>query len=70
MLRIAGMQTAPVVTPENSDKRFRDEGWQELFTFDFIKQSYLITARHVHETVSSIEGLDEQTASRARPGAT
>jgi polyhydroxyalkanoate synthase len=62
MLRFAGMQTTPVATPEHSDKRFRDEGWQELFTFDFIKQSYLITARHVHETVNGIEGLDEQTA--------
>ncbi len=62
MLRFAGMQTAPVASPENSDKRFRDEGWQEHFMFDFIKQSYLITARHVHETVNGIEGLEEQTA--------
>ncbi|MCL2161685.1 MAG: class I poly(R)-hydroxyalkanoic acid synthase, partial [Betaproteobacteria bacterium] len=62
MLRFAGMQPAPVVAPSHSDKRFRDEEWQEHFMFDFVKQSYLITARHIHETVSSVEGLDEQTA--------
>jgi polyhydroxyalkanoate synthase len=62
MLRIAGMQPAPVAVPSHSDKRFRDEEWQEDFTFDFIKQSYLITARHIHETVISVEGLDAQTA--------
>jgi polyhydroxyalkanoate synthase len=62
ILRIAGMQPAPVAVPSRSDKRFRDEGWQEDFMFDFVKQSYLITARHIHETVTSVEGLDAQTA--------
>ena len=64
MLRFAGMHPAPVVTPSSSDKRFRDEQWQEHFMFDFIKQSYLIAARHVHETVNGIEGLDGQTAKK------
>lgn len=64
MLRFAGMQAAPVVVPSRSDKRFRDEEWQEHFMFDFIKQSYLITARHIHETVHGVEGLDEQTAKK------
>ena len=48
MLRFAGMHAAPVAVPARSDKRFRDEQWQEHFMFDFVKQSYLITARHVH----------------------
>ena len=64
MLRFAGMNAAPVAVPSRSDKRFRDEGWQEHFMFDFVKQSYLITARHIHETVNSVEGLDEQTAKK------
>jgi polyhydroxyalkanoate synthase len=41
--------------------RFKDEEWEEHFLFDFIKQSYLITARHIHDVVSNVEGLDEQT---------
>ncbi|MDR2689508.1 MAG: class I poly(R)-hydroxyalkanoic acid synthase [Azoarcus sp.] len=61
MLRFAGMQAAPVAAPARSDKRFRDEEWQEHFMFDFVKQSYLIAARHIHDTVNGIEGLDDQT---------
>ena len=61
MLRFMGMPAIPVATPEKSDKRFKDEQWEEHFLFDFIKQSYLIAARHVHDTVSGVEGLDEQT---------
>ena len=61
MLRFMGMQATPVVQPEKGDKRFKDEEWQENFLFDFIKQSYLIAARHVHDTVSCVQGLDEHT---------
>ena len=62
MMRFSGMTpSAPIAAPEKSDKRFKDEEWQEHFLFDFIKQSYLITARHIHDTVSSVDGLDDQT---------
>ncbi|MCB1906498.1 MAG: class I poly(R)-hydroxyalkanoic acid synthase, partial [Rhodocyclaceae bacterium] len=61
MLRFAGMNAAPVATPDKSDKRFKDDQWQEHFLFDFMKQSYLITARNIHDTVCCVDGLDEQT---------
>jgi len=62
MMRFSGMTpSAPIAAPEKSDKRFKDEEWQEHFLFDFIKQSYLITARHIHDTVSGVDGLDDQT---------
>ena len=61
MLRVVGMQAAPVAAPTKDDKRFRDDQWQEHFLFDFIKQSYLITARHIYDTVCCVEGLDDQT---------
>ncbi|MFT4172076.1 MAG: class I poly(R)-hydroxyalkanoic acid synthase [Rhodocyclaceae bacterium] len=61
MQRFMGLQTAPLATPAKDDKRFKDEAWQDHFLFDFIKQSYLIAARHVHDTVSGVEGLDETT---------
>jgi len=64
MLRFAGMQAAPVAEPARSDKRFRDDAWQETFMFDFIKQSYLILAHHIHDIVNSVEGLDAQTAKK------
>lgn len=61
LLRMMGLPVEPLVTPARGDKRFKDEQWQEHFLFDFIKQSYLLTARHIHDTVSSVDGLDEQT---------
>ena len=60
--KMLGMPVAaPVATPKKGDNRFRDEEWEQHFLFDFIKQSYLITARHLHETVAGAEGLDEAT---------
>ena len=47
--------------PAQGDKRFKHEDWHEHFLFDYIKQSYLITARWMHDQVASVEGLDEQT---------
>ncbi|RTL57045.1 MAG: class I poly(R)-hydroxyalkanoic acid synthase [Rhodocyclaceae bacterium] len=59
MLRFAGVQMTPVAQPAKGDNRFKDETWEEHFLFDFIKQSYLIASRHIHESVSNVEGLDE-----------
>ena len=61
MLRFAGMHAAPIAAPAKDDKRFKDEEWQENFFFDFIKQSYLITARHINDTVSNVSGIDDHT---------
>ncbi len=60
-LRLMGMETAPIAQPAKDDKRFKDEQWEEHFLFDFIKQSYLITARHIHDSVRNVEGMDENT---------
>ena len=60
MMRVAGLHGAPVAAPDKSDKRFKDEEWEQHFLFDFIKQSYLIAARHIHDTVCCVEGMDEQ----------
>ena len=58
MLRMWGAAPAPVVAPTKSDKRFKHEDWQNHFLFDFIKQSYLISARHIHDVVGKVENLD------------
>jgi len=60
-LRFMGVHAAPIATPAKGDKRFKDEEWEQHFLFDFIKQSYLITARHIHDTVSGVKGLDDHT---------
>mgnify|MGYP001194510866 CR=1 len=61
MLRLMGGQAGPVAVPAQGDRRFKHEDWHEHFLFDYIKQSYLITARWMHEQVASVEGLPDQT---------
>jgi polyhydroxyalkanoate synthase len=63
-LRMMGAETAPVAEPVKGDRRFKDDDWQQNFLFDFIKQSYLITARHLHHAVVGVEGLDQHTAEK------
>ena len=60
--RMLGEPAEPVATPERSDRRFKDAAWEDNQLFDFIKQSYLLTARWIQNTVRDVEGLDEQTA--------
>jgi len=64
MMRMMGQQTRPVVEPAKNDKRFKHEDWQEHFLFDYVKQSYLIAARWLHNSVASVEGMDEESAKR------
>jgi polyhydroxyalkanoate synthase len=64
MLRMLGRQAQPVAEAPKGDRRFRHEDWQNNFLFDYLKQSYLIAARHLHDTLGSIEGLDEKTAKK------
>ncbi|PKO68007.1 MAG: class I poly(R)-hydroxyalkanoic acid synthase [Betaproteobacteria bacterium HGW-Betaproteobacteria-14] len=61
MMRFSGLETKPVAEPKKGDNRFKDEQWEEHFLFDFIKQSYLITARHIHDVVTNVEGLPVET---------
>lgn len=60
--RMMGQETAPVIEPDKGDRRFKSEEWQSNQIFDFIKQSYLLTARWLQDTVHDVEGLDPKTA--------
>ena len=62
--RLLGEPTEPVVTPERGDKRFADAAWDENTLFDFIKQSYLLSARWMQQTVRDVGGLDTKTAQK------
>ncbi|MBI1211241.1 MAG: class I poly(R)-hydroxyalkanoic acid synthase [Alphaproteobacteria bacterium] len=59
--RMLGQSVEPLIEPSPSDKRFRDKDWSEVQIFDFIKQSYLLTARWMQETVAEVKGLDPHT---------
>jgi polyhydroxyalkanoate synthase len=60
--RFLGGETEPMIEPQAGDRRFRDAAWSDNTLFDFIKQSYLLTARWLQATVREVEGIDERTA--------
>lgn len=57
---------ADVVQPEHGDKRFQDPEWGRNAFFDFLKQTYLVTARWAGDLVEHTQGLDEHTRHKAR----
>jgi polyhydroxyalkanoate synthase subunit PhaC len=62
--RMMGGAAEPGVEPVRGDKRFRDREWQENQVFDFIKQSYLLAANSMQNTVAQVNGLDEKQRRR------
>ncbi|MDA8108187.1 MAG: class I poly(R)-hydroxyalkanoic acid synthase [Betaproteobacteria bacterium] len=60
-LKLLGRASAPVAVPAKGDARFKDDDWTDHFVFDFVKQSYLITARHIQHAVAGVEGLPEES---------
>lgn len=65
-LRTAGGGAEPLIEPEPGDRRFKDPAWSENPVFDYLKQSYLLTARWMNETAgAAAAGLDADTARKA-----
>ncbi len=62
--RMMGQKPDPVIAPATDDRRFRDEAWSDNTVFDFVKQSYLLTARWLQTTVGEVDGLDPKTAQK------
>ncbi|OUR80354.1 class I poly(R)-hydroxyalkanoic acid synthase [Alphaproteobacteria bacterium 46_93_T64] len=52
-------QSIPVIGPEKGDKRFRSDEWNKNQIFNYIKQTYLLTAKSINDQVADAEGLDE-----------
>jgi polyhydroxyalkanoate synthase subunit PhaC len=62
--RIMGDEIKPVIDAPSTDRRFKDDAWRENEVFDFIKQSYLLSARYVQDVVRQVDGLDPKTAQK------
>jgi poly[(R)-3-hydroxyalkanoate] polymerase subunit PhaC len=60
--RFLGGSAEPMIAPAAGDRRFRDAAWDDNTLFDFVKQSYLLTARWLQRTVRNVEGIDEHAA--------
>jgi polyhydroxyalkanoate synthase len=62
--RMMGMDGKPVIEGDPRDRRFKDEAWKDNEVFDFIKQSYLLSARYIQDVVKQADGMDAPTAQK------
>ncbi len=62
--RMMGQTVEPVAEPARGDKRFNDPAWKDEVVFDYLKQSYLLTARWLQGTIKEVEGVDDKTAKK------
>ncbi|MBS0549902.1 MAG: class I poly(R)-hydroxyalkanoic acid synthase [Proteobacteria bacterium] len=62
--RMMGQKVEPVAEPAKGDKRFNDPAWKDEVVFDYLKQSYLLTARWLQGTVKDVDGVDAKTAQK------
>lgn len=61
-----GTPVAPVAAPTADDKRFKSDLWSQNFVFDFVKQCYLLTGRHVMSALDHVDGVDAHTRDKAK----
>ncbi|MET0378595.1 MAG: class I poly(R)-hydroxyalkanoic acid synthase [Spongiibacteraceae bacterium] len=64
MLKMVGEPVDPMVRPKVGDRRFIDPAWDDSTVFDFLKQSYLLTAEHCLRSVNELDGVDEKSRER------
>jgi polyhydroxyalkanoate synthase len=62
--RLMGGEAEPVIAADKGDRRFRDAAWSENAIFDYIKQSYLLSARWLRATVNDVDGIGEKDAQK------
>jgi polyhydroxyalkanoate synthase len=62
--RMMGQPVEPIAEPAKGDKRFNDPAWRDEVVFDYLKQSYLMTARWLQGTIKEVEGVDDKTAQK------
>lgn len=64
-LRNLGYPVEAVATPAKGDRRFKHEGWDNVPWFDFLKQSYLVNAQWLQDTVKTVALADESESATA-----
>jgi polyhydroxyalkanoate synthase len=62
--RMLGDEPKPVIAEDDKDRRFKDDAWRDHEVFDFIRQSYLLSARYFRSVVEGTEGLPAHTAQK------
>ncbi len=65
MLRYAGEDVPPVIPQDPADKRFSSAEWRDIPFFDWLRQSYLFTARWAGDLIEKTESLDPPMRTKA-----
>ena len=60
--RLFGLTSKSNQRPVATDRRFQHPAWTENVAFDYIKQSYLVSAEAILSTVNCVDGLNPKTA--------
>lgn len=60
--RMLGGEAKPVIEGDPKDRRFKDDAWRDNEVFDFIKQSYLLSARYIQDVFKHTDELDPKSA--------
>jgi len=64
MQRAQGDETRPLIEPAPGDRRFRDRAWDDDLLFDYMKQSYLLSAAWMRGLVDEAKDQDPATKKR------
>jgi polyhydroxyalkanoate synthase len=62
--RVQGEDTDALIEPERGDRRFKDPAWEQEPFFDYIKQSYLLSADWMRGLIDEAENQDPETKER------
>ncbi|MEM9441836.1 MAG: class I poly(R)-hydroxyalkanoic acid synthase, partial [Pseudomonadota bacterium] len=63
--RAQGDDVAPVIEPEPGDRRFKDKTWQDDPFYDYLKQSYLLSAKWLRDLAgSTADTMDPKVQAR------
>ena len=64
MQRAQGAEIEPAIQPERGDRRFKDQAWDDELLFDYIKQSYLLSADWMRGLVDKVDDQDPEAHER------
>lgn len=66
LAQASGQKPDDVIAPDRGDKRFSDPSWEEVWVFNYIKQSYLLFSRLAHQMVEETHNLDPKVAHKVK----
>jgi len=63
-LRFIGQDADPIIEPDSSDRRFKDEEWSSNVLYDYLKQFYLLQSKAINDMVEGVGELTPNTKNK------